>query len=81
MIITEKVIEHYFPRQITSFKSEYFRLFGFEMQSNIDSPVKGWRYRYIGMELSKERVKAINDYFQRKIIPKLKKDNNMLFNQ
>ena len=81
MLITEKVMEHYFPQQINSFKSEYYRLFGFEMQSNIDSPVKGWRHKYIGKELSKERVRAINDYFQKYIVPKIKKDENVLFNE
>ena len=79
MIITERVIEHYFPRSINSFKSEYYRLFDFEMQEKIDAPVKGWRYRYIGKELSSERVKAINEYFQKKIAPKLKTDTNCLF--
>ena len=72
-------MEHYFPQQINSFKSEYYRLFGFEMQADRDCPMKGWRHRYVGMEISDERVRAINAYFQKYIVPKIKNDDNVLF--
>ena len=79
MVITERFINHYFPESVKNFKSEYFRLFDFEMQSNIDAPVKGWKYLYIGKELSDERMKIINEYFNKNIAPKLRVDKNTLF--
>lgn len=75
MIITTSVINHYFPQAINSFKGEYFRLFDFEMQQGNNSPVKGWKYKYIGKEIPEDRVKLINEYFQKNIVPKLKGDS------
>ena len=49
------------------------------MQADRDCPMKGWRHRYVGMEISDERVRAINAYFQKYIVPKIKNDDNVLF--
>jgi len=79
MIITDKVIEHYFPQKLIAFKSEYYKLFNFDMQPGTNNPVKGWRYRYIGKEISDERMKIINEYFRNHIVPKLEEDKHKLF--
>lgn len=79
MIITEKFINHYFPEKITNFKSEYFRLFDIEMQTGQDAPVKGWKWKYIGKELSDEQMTKINEYFSKHIVPKLRENKNVLF--
>jgi len=77
MIITTKIINHYFPPQLIGYKLEYFRLFDFEIKDN--SPVKGWKYRYIGKEIPDERMKIINEYFQAHIVPRLKNNTQTLF--
>ena len=79
MIISEKFINHYFPESIKNFKTEYFRLFDFEIQSNIDAPVKGWKYMYIGKELTDIQMKKINEYFIKYIAPKIRVNKNTLF--
>lgn len=77
MIITANFMNHYFPPELIGYKPEYFRLFGFEMQNNQSSPVKGWKWKYLGKEIPDERMKIINEYFQTYIVPRLKHDNNM----
>ena len=72
MIITEKIINHYFPRGINAYKDEYFILFGLGKR-----PEKGWKYLLLGKELSEKQMEDIEDYFQNHIAPKLRPQTDL----